>query len=138
MHHPPPNCAHIHCLVSINIHQASRTINGCRFFFFCMEKFNDTLFLLMPFHGRHHFIRLPLYCHLSHSNKPSWCESSTSSTILPTSTSDSVGQHNKKGKHYFWSSSCIKTSYFMELVLGIFHLASKLHHIFSMIQIWSS
>ena len=34
MHHPPPNCAHIHCLVSINIHQASRTINGCRFFFF--------------------------------------------------------------------------------------------------------
>ena len=31
-HHPPPHCAHIHCLVSRNIQQASMNANGCNFF----------------------------------------------------------------------------------------------------------
>ena len=58
MHHPLPYCAHIHCLVSINIQQASMNISG--YHFFHMEEFNDTPLLQMHFHVRHHFVRLPL------------------------------------------------------------------------------
>jgi len=32
MHHSPPHCIHIHCLLSINIKQASMNISGCNFF----------------------------------------------------------------------------------------------------------
>ena len=42
-HHPPTRCAHIHCLVSINIQQASIDVSGCNLFF--MEEFSDTPFL---------------------------------------------------------------------------------------------
>ena len=31
-HHPPPHCAHFHCLGSINIQQASMNVNGCHVF----------------------------------------------------------------------------------------------------------
>ena len=61
-HHPPPHCAHIHCLVQ----QASTNVSGCPFF--CMEKLNDTPLLYTHFHGRCHSVRLPLCCHLSHHN----------------------------------------------------------------------
>ena len=30
--HPLPHCAHIHCLVSKNVQQASMNVNGCNFF----------------------------------------------------------------------------------------------------------
>ena len=67
MHHPQPHCAHIHCLVSINIHQVSMNINGCNIFH--MEEFNDTPFFHTHLHVRHYYVREPLCCHLSHSNK---------------------------------------------------------------------
>ena len=35
-----PPCTHIHCLVSIDIQQASMNVNGCHFFH--VEKFSDT------------------------------------------------------------------------------------------------
>ena len=35
--HPLPRCAHIHCLVSINVEQASVNVSGCHFFH--MEEF---------------------------------------------------------------------------------------------------
>ena len=38
MHHPPPHCAHIHCLVTINIQQAS--MNVSEYHFFCMKEFS--------------------------------------------------------------------------------------------------
>ena len=31
-HHPLPHCAHIHCLVSINMQQVSMNVSGCHFF----------------------------------------------------------------------------------------------------------
>lgn len=31
-YHTPPHCAHIHCLVSIKVHQLLMNINGCNFF----------------------------------------------------------------------------------------------------------
>ena len=46
MHHPPPHCAHIHWLVSINVQQVSVNVSGCCFF--CMEEFSYTP-LLRPY-----------------------------------------------------------------------------------------
>jgi len=66
-HHPLPHCANIHCLVSVNIQQASMNVIGCNFF--CMEEFNYTPLLHTHFHIRRHFVRLPLCCHLSQGNK---------------------------------------------------------------------
>ena len=67
MHHPPPHCANIHCLVSVNIQQASMNVTGSNFFH--MEEFNYTPLLHTHFHVRRHFVRLPLCCHLSQGNK---------------------------------------------------------------------
>ena len=66
-HHPPPHCANIHCLVSINVQQALMNVIGCHFF--CMEEFSYTPLLHTNFHVRCHFVRLPLCCHLLHGNK---------------------------------------------------------------------
>jgi len=60
---PLPHCAHIHCLISINIQQVP--IGAI---FFCMEEFNDT-FASMHFNVRCHSVTLPPCCHLSHGNK---------------------------------------------------------------------
>ena len=52
------------------------------------------------FHIKHHFVRLPLCCHLSHDKKnvmEYWQEGSASTAISPLSTSDIVGQHNEIG-----------------------------------------
>ena len=67
MHHPLPHYVHIHCLVSINIQQASVNVSGCHFFH--IEKVSSIPLLYMHFHARHHCVRLPLSCHLSHDNK---------------------------------------------------------------------
>jgi len=61
------HCAHIQCLVSINVQQASRNIHGCHYF--CLEEFSDTPSLYTHFHVRCYFVRVPLCCHLSHGNK---------------------------------------------------------------------
>lgn len=66
-HHPLPHCAHIHCLVSINIQQASMNTNGCQFFH--MIEFSGTSLLHVHFHVRCHFVRLSLCYHLFHGNK---------------------------------------------------------------------
>ena len=65
--HPPPHCTNIHCLVSVNVQQASMYVTGCNFF--RMEEFNYTPLFHTQFHVRRHFVRLPLCCHLSHVNK---------------------------------------------------------------------
>jgi len=67
MHHPLPHCAHIHCLVSINIQQVLMHINGGHFFL--IHEFSDTPLLHMHFHVRCHSVTFPLCYHLSHGNK---------------------------------------------------------------------
>ena len=62
MHHSPLYCAHIHCLVSINIQQESMNV-----IFFHMEELSDTPLSQTHFHFSRHFVNLPLYCDLSHS-----------------------------------------------------------------------
>ena len=46
--HPPPHCVNIHCLVSINVQQASLNVIGCNFFH--MEEFSYTPLLHTHFH----------------------------------------------------------------------------------------
>ena len=46
---------------------------------------------------RHHFDRVPLCCHLQQNVKGYWWEGSASTAIPPTSTSDTVSQHNELG-----------------------------------------
>ena len=65
-HYPPPHCAHIHWLVSINAQQALN-FSGC--YFVHMKKFNVTPLFHMHFHDSHHSVRLSLFCYLLHSNK---------------------------------------------------------------------
>jgi len=61
MHHPPLYCAHIHCLVSINVQQVWLNVNECCFF--CMDEFSSSPFHHTNFYVRCHFVRSPLSCH---------------------------------------------------------------------------
>ena len=84
------HCAHIHCLVFINIQQVS--LNVCGWHFSSTEEFIDTPLLHTHFHVRCHSVRLPLCCHLPHGNKVGyWWEVSISTAIPPTSISDVGG-----------------------------------------------
>ena len=64
--HPLPHCAHTHCLVSIDVQQLLMNVTGCHYFH--VEEFNPRPLLHAYFHIRHHSVRLPLCCYLSHSN----------------------------------------------------------------------
>ena len=55
IYRPPPHCAHIICLVSINKHQ--------------LMEFNGTPFLYTHMYIRCHFAWLPLCCHLCTATK---------------------------------------------------------------------
>ena len=52
--YPPPHCAYILCLFSMNVQQSPIDVNECHLF--CMEEFNYTPYLHMHFHVRHHFV----------------------------------------------------------------------------------
>jgi len=56
MHHPPPHCASIHYLVSINIQQVWLNVIGCHVS--CMEEFNDIPLFHIHLHVGHDFVRL--------------------------------------------------------------------------------
>ena len=63
-HHSLPHCAHIHCLGSRNVQQPSMNVNGSNFFLYGgIQRHNS-----WQSHVKSHFARLPLCCHLSHSN----------------------------------------------------------------------
>ena len=51
------------------LHKCSQALmNVSRGHFFCMEEFSSTALLHPHFHVRRHSVRVPLCCHLSHSN----------------------------------------------------------------------
>ena len=54
-----------------DLHKLSTGISKCQWvsFFFHMEEFNSMPLVHLCFHVRCHFVRVPLCCHLSHSNK---------------------------------------------------------------------
>ena len=65
--------------------------------FFHIEEFNDILLLHMHFHVRHCSVRLPLCCHLWHSNKMQYNTGEKVQLLPSLSASDAVGQHHKVG-----------------------------------------
>ena len=88
VYHPPPHCAHIHCLVFTDIQQASMNANGCHFFTrsysiphlcFIRTSMSDTTVL-------------PSVTWQQNVKEYCW-EGSTSTAMPPTSTSDIVGQY---------------------------------------------
>ena len=99
MHHPPPHCADIHFLVSINVQPVLMNVSGCNFF--CMVEFHYMLFLHTHFH-----VRLHLCCHLLRGNKIKWNIVGKVQPLLPyyqhvplTSWTNIINR-----RHYFWSS----------------------------------
>ena len=89
--HPLPQCAHVHCLVSIKVQQVLINVSGCHFF---------------P-HGRiqfHTFVSCALPCQRPFCQTAICHTATTYNRIFgrkvqlllpPASASDIVGQHNK-------------------------------------------
>ena len=102
VHHSPPYCAHIHCLVSINAQQALMKISGCHFF--CLEESSDTPLLHTPLPCQTPFCQTaPLLPSVTQrQNIMEYCqEGLTSIAISPTSSSGVVDWHNKRGGNTF-------------------------------------
>ena len=98
-HHPLHHCAHIHCLISINVQHALMNGSGCHFFH--MEGFNYTPLFPMYFCARLPFCQTaPLLPPVTRQQTfpEYWQEGPRSSfydVIWLMSISDVVGQHNK-------------------------------------------
>ena len=96
--HPPPHCANIHCLNSVNVQQASMNVIGCNFFphgGFQLHTFvSYALTCQTPFCQT-----APLLSSVARQRNLTeyWREGSTSSAISTTFASHVVGQHNKIG-----------------------------------------
>ena len=109
--HPPPHCANVHCLVSVNVQQASMNVFGCNFFphggirlytfasyaLPCQTSFCQTAPLLPSVARRKNLTEY-------------WREGSTSTAIPPTSASDVVGQRNKIGGFTFGAALVVRKS----------------------------
>jgi len=93
MHHPPPHCIKIHCLVSINVQQ--ELINVSEY----MKEFNNTPLLHPHFHIRCHFVRLSsvAICHMAATHNRILVGNYNLYCHVRTITSNIVGQHNKIG-----------------------------------------
>ena len=64
---PPPRCAHIRCLVSVDIQQASMNVNECHFFFSTWRSsVADFCFKCVSVSDA--VLSLPLCCHLLHGS----------------------------------------------------------------------
>ena len=93
-HHPLHHCAHIHCLVSINIQQMSVNVSGChggiQWHTFsscslpCQTPFCQTAPLLPSVTRQQNVMQY-------------WWKGSIYTVVLPTSSTDTVGQENKIG-----------------------------------------
>ena len=98
-YHPLPHCAHIRCLVSINVQQPSMNTNGCHVFH--VQEFSDTLFFISTSMSGT-ILSDCCFTAICHGGGTEyWWEGSTSTAIPPTSTSNAMGQHNKIGSITF-------------------------------------
>ena len=101
MHHPPPHCAHRHCLVSINIQQGLMNVN-VQFFAtwrnsvihlcFTCTLVSVAILLNCPSAAT---------CHTATKCDGYWWEGSPSTAIPPTSTSVVIDYHNEIGSITF-------------------------------------
>ena len=101
-HHPPPYCAHIHCLTSISIQSS---IDECQWVPFFLHggieshTFGSYTFLCqMPFCQTAPL--LPSITQQKHEMEYGW-ETSACAAVPPPSASDFVGQHSNIGGNTF-------------------------------------
>ena len=99
-HHIPPHCAHIHCLVSINVQQASVNVSGYHFFsawrnsvpHLCFVCFQTPFCQTAPW----------LLSVTQQENVMGYWQKGSTSTVVPlTSASNVMSQHNKIGDIIF-------------------------------------
>lgn len=104
---PIPHCVHIHCLLSINVQHVSVNVSGCHLFSHGRVQWPSSALYTLPCQV--------LFCQTAplqpsvaqqQSAMKNWWEGSSSTAILPTSTSD-VGLMQLNQRHYFHSSPCI-------------------------------
>jgi hypothetical protein len=96
MHHPLPHFAPIHCLVSVNVQQASMNVKGCSFFLH--REIQWHLCFVHTFMS--HANLLDCYsavCSTATELTNYWREDSASTAISPAFPSNIVCQHNKIG-----------------------------------------
>ena len=86
--------------------------------FFHTEEFNDTPLLPLLFCVRHHFVRLSFCIPLTWQQNVMeyWWKGTTSTVIPSTSTSDTLGQHNKKGGITFRAALLISNKYLLDVL----------------------
>jgi len=110
MHQPLPYYAHIYCLFCLNVQKCMWMSEGVTFF--TWRNSLAHLCFNMHFHDRCLFVRLPLCCHLSRSNKVEyWRKGLTSTAVPPTSTPDVMGWHNKIGGITFGAALVVPESF---------------------------
>jgi len=111
-HHPPPHCAHIHCLVFTNVQQAPMNASGCHFFIH--TSMSDVILSDCPAAAIYH---TATKCNVI------LVESWAATTIPSTSASDAAGKHNTTGGITFEAaliheSSLFKFSFLSNFLLG--------------------
>ena len=81
------------------LHKCCESISECQWvpFFSCMEEFSDTTLPHPHFYVRCHIAPLLPSVTWQQNVMEYWWERSGSTIIAPTSASDTVGQHNKRG-----------------------------------------
>ena len=95
--HPLPHCANIHCLISVNVQQASMNVIGCIFLHGGIQLHTSASYALPRQTPFCQIAPLLSYVARQQNLTEYWREGSTSTAISPTSASDVVGQHNKIG-----------------------------------------
>lgn len=97
-HHPLHHCAHIHCLVSINIQQTSVNVSGCHFFHHGGIQWHTFASYIPPCQVLFCQSAPLLLCVIWQQDAMGcWWEGSTSIVIPPKYISDVTGQHNIGG-----------------------------------------
>ena len=109
--HAPPTTS-LCSQTLFGLHKHSARIDECKCTIFChVEEFSDTPLLHVHFSVSCHFVKLPLCCHLSHSNKMWWILVGRFTFYCHTSNihlcRHRLSHWNRK--HYFWSSPSIST-----------------------------
>ena len=116
-----PQCAYIHHLVSINIQKTSVKVNWVQFFPNEGIKWHTFSSYMLPCQRPFHQTNSLLPSGTWQWNLTEYCQEVSTSTAIPSITaSDTVGQNNKIGGHYFQSIPCVhkcsRTTFFDKVI----------------------
>ena len=113
IHHSLPHCAHIHCLVSINILQVPMNVSEDDFFH--LEEFSDTPLILSMSDAIWSDCPSAAIYHRATKCNSILVGSVTLTAIPPPSASVVISQYDKNRRHYFRSSPHMFTWIYISL-----------------------